>query len=530
MKTVRNLEVVFQSSRCAVVRLNGVGKYYAEKSYKIHIHAANEREAVCVETDKTVTTLYGLKPNQEYCVFAEYDGEKTNTVEFKTDWEYVTLNVRDFGAAGDGVHDDTNAIQAAIMACPPNSRVLIPSGKYKVKSLFLKSDVNIHLNKGAVLCGCTEREKLPILPAVIETYDENDEYNLGSYGGNPTDVFAALITGIYVKNVTITGEGMIDGCADFDTWWKNPKKRNIAYRPRLIFLNHCENITLQGITVTHSPHWNVHPYFSKRIRCIDVKIINPQDSPNTDGFNPESSEDVLVLGTYISVGDDCIAVKSGNMYMATKNPVPTKNLLIANCCMRDGHGAVTIGSENASGIVDVRVENCDFINTDRGLRIKTRRGRGEKSVIENIVFRNIYMDGVMTPIVVNSFYYCGVDGKTDYVGSLEPLPVDERTPSIKSLAFYDIKAVNCHVAAAYMYGLPERKIDSIVLENVDISYASEVKKGVAAMMKHCEPTAKAGIVAANVKELVMNNVTVTGNAGETYLLENVDAVCGNSAP
>ncbi len=106
-----------------------------------------------------------------------------------------------------------------------NSRVLFTEGIYKVSNIFLKSDINITLNEGAILSAYTDRTKLSILPGVIENYDENDEYNIGSYGGNPLDTFAGIITGIYVKNVTINGKGIIDGCAGFDNWWKNPKKK-----------------------------------------------------------------------------------------------------------------------------------------------------------------------------------------------------------------------------------------------------------------------------------------------------------------
>ncbi len=511
------LELIMTSTRSVVVKLSGTGKYYTKQKYKIYINADK-----FILSDTVVTTIYGLKPNTKYHLYAKYNNENTEKLTFTTEWEYVTLNVKDFGAVGDGLHDDTNAIQAAIMACPANSRVLFTEGIYKVSNIFLKSDINITLNEGAILSAYTDRTKLSILPGVIENYDENDEYNIGSYGGNPLDTFAGIITGIYVKNVTINGKGIIDGCAGFDNWWKNPKKKDIAWRPRLIFLNHCENIVLNGITVINSPHWTIHPYFCKNIKCIDVKIKNPQNSHNTDGFNPESCENVMILGTLISVGDDCIAIKSGKIYMAKKNLTPTIKVIVQNCCMKDGHGAVTIGSENAAGIFDIKVKDCEFINTDRGLRIKTRRGRGEKSVIDNIIFDNIYMNGVMTPIVINSFYFCDPDGKTQYVASKEALPIDERTPYIKKLSFCNIYAVNCHVAAVYIYGLPERKIERIHMENVDISFAKNAKKGMAAMMFGCKETSKSGITIVNVEELWIQNVSVHKNTGETFIIKNVD--------
>ena len=117
---------------------------------------------------------------------------------------------------------------------------------------------------------------------MIESYDEKSEYNLSSWEGNPVDSFAAIICGLNVKNVTITGEGTIDGGTTHDNWWKNCKVRNIAWRPNLFFINHCEYVTLQGITVQNSPCWTLHPYFSNHLKFIDVKIKAPADSHNTD--------------------------------------------------------------------------------------------------------------------------------------------------------------------------------------------------------------------------------------------------------
>lgn len=512
------LELAMKTARSAVLRLEGAGKYYAKQRYELHI--GEERT---VESDRVVTTLRDLKPDTEYTVRALYNGECTESVHFRTEREYMTLNVRDFGAYGDGAHDDTGAVQAAVMACPPDSRVYFPKGVYKISSLFLKSDIRLDLAKDAVISAFTERERVPVLPGCIKNED-GEEYCIGSCGGNPADVFASVVTGIGVRNVVITGEGTIDGCAGFDNWWKNPVEIDIAARPKLLFLSHCENITLHGITVTNSPQWTIHPYRSRQVKCIDLKIVNPKNSPNTDGFNPESCEDVLVLGTMISVGDDCIAVKSGKIEMALKSPMPAKNLIIKNCCMRDGHGAVTLGSENAAGVFDVLVKDCEFYHTDRGLRIKTRRGRGEKSIIDGIVFDHIAMDGVMTPIVVNSFYFCDPDGKSPYVASKEKLPVDERTPSIKKMTFRNIRATGCHVAAAYIYGLPERKIESLVFENMEISFAKDARPGMAAMMVGCDETVRSGITAVNVEEVILRNVSLHGVLGEERMLGNVDKV------
>lgn len=513
------LKLIGKTARSIVVELTESGKYYTEKEYDIYVNSVKT-----VTGNKVITSIYGLKPDTDYEIRVDYAGEDVAPLKVHTAYQFVTLNVRDFGAKGDGEHDDTTAIQAAIMACPKDSRVLVPEGVFKITSIFLKSDLTLELAKGAVLSAFTEREKFPIFPGTIDSYDETAEYNLGSWEGNPLDMFTGIVTAINAENITITGEGTIDGCADFDNWWFEPKIRKIAWRPRLVFISHCKNVTLHGVTVQNSPSWTLHPYFSEDLKFIDVKIKNPFNSHNTDGLDPESCKNVEVVGTYISVGDDCIAIKSGKIYMGKKLKQPTQNMVVRQCCMRDGHGAVTVGSEIAAGVKEVTIKDCLFMNTDRGLRVKTRRGRGEDSVLDNITFENIDMDNVMTPFVVNSFYFCDPDGKTEYVSTKKPLPIDERTPAIKRLTFRNIKAENCHVAAAYITGLPERKITCLTFENVKVTYAAEAKSGVAAMMLGCDESCRAGIVAMNAEKLVLKNVEIEGCEGEAIVAENVDTI------
>lgn len=445
---------------------------------------------------------------------------------FTTDYEFVTLNVRDFGAKGDGVNNDTSFIQAAIMACPKDSRVLIPEGVYKVTSLFLKDDVKIELEKGAVLEAYTDRTMFPIFPEAVQSYDEEKEYILGTWEGNPLPMFSAIITGVNVKNAVLYGEGILDGKAGKEegNWWNNPKVMNIAFRPRMIFLNQCENIVVQGITVQNSPSWNIHPFFSNHLRFLDLSVLNPKDSPNTDGLDPESCRDLEIAGVYFSLGDDCIAVKSGKIYMGAKYRTPSEDITIRQCCMRDGHGSVTIGSEMAGGVKNLIVKDCLFLHTDRGLRIKTRRGRGKDAIIEGVLFDNIHMDHVMTPFVANSFYFCDPDGHTEYVRTKEALPVDDRTPDIRSLAFRNIQADNCHVAAAFFYGLPEQKIGRVEMSNVRVNYAAETQTGVPAMMEGVEPMTRSGLFAANIKTLVLHNVEIQGQDGEAMVLEHIDQI------
>lgn len=514
------IELLTKTARSATLKFADGGIYNTKEPYLLTLNGEQVQE-----TDTVVTSLFGLKPDTEYALtVTTRQGGEMGKFSFRTDYEFVTLNVKDFGAKGDGISDDTKYIQAAIAACPKDSRVLVPAGTYRITSLFLKSHVKIELAKGAELLAITDRNEFPRFPALIESYDETDEYYLGTWEGNPLPMFAAIITGIGVEDVVLYGEGCVNGNASTDNWWKDPKVMNIAFRPRMFFINHCENIVLQGLKFCNSPSWTLHPFFSNKLGFYDLKIENPSISPNTDGLDPESCKDVEIAGIRFSLGDDCIAVKSGKIYMGRKHKTPSENIHIYQCHMQDGHGAVTIGSEMAGGVKNLTVEECLFSNTDRGLRIKTRRGRGEDAVLDKITFRRIDMDQVMTPFVVNCFYFCDPDGKTEYVQSREKLPVDHRTPYIKRLCFEDIDAKNCHVAAAYFDGLPEQKIEEIRMKNIRVSYAKDPKRDVPSMSAGVEACSLKGIYASNVKRLYLENVEVTGAEGDPIITAGVDEI------
>ena len=514
------IKVIYKNARAAVVEIADGGIFNTNKKYELILNGEHFGE-----TDRVITNLNGLKPDTQYELQIQSADGDHSVIYFATKKEFVTLNVKDFGAKGDGEQDDTHFIQAAIMACPKDGRVLIPAGTYRVTAIFLKDDLNLELAEGATILAITDRTKFAILPGMIQAWDEQGEYNLGTWEGNPLAMYAGILVGINVKNATVYGKGVVDGNASWDNWWKNAKTMGQPFRPRMIFLNHCENVVIQGITVQNSPSWNIHPYFSDHLRFLGIQVLNPKVSPNTDGLDPESCKDVEITGVYFSVGDDCIAVKAGKIYMGAKYRRPCEDVVIRQCCMRDGHGSVTIGSEMAGGVKNLTVKDCRFLHTDRGLRIKTRRGRGEAAVVEGILFENICMDNVMTPFVANSFYFCDPDGHTEYVRTQEALPVDERTPWVKSLAFRNIDAKDCHVAAAWLYGLPEQPIERVELENVHVTYAKNPQAGQAAMMEDCpKEMNRMGICAANIDKLVLRNVTVEGQDGEELSLLNVKSV------
>lgn len=487
------LNIILKTSRSVVFEIEDGDIFYTKVSYSIKLNGEDYGT-----TNKVITGLYHLRPDTSYRLLVERDG-KSESVTFTTLTESFTMNVKDFGAKGDGESDDTCCIQAAIMVCPENGRVYIPKGNYRITSLFLKSNLRMELDKDAVLTAFTNRENHPVIPGRIQNYEETREYYPGTWEGNPLTMFSGIIHGMDVENVVIYGQGRIDGNAGFDNWWKDPKAKKTAWRPRTIFLQNCKNVVVEGITVQNSPSWTVHPYFCSHIRFIGMSIINPKDSPNTDGLDVESCNEVEITGVYFNVGDDCIALKSGKIYMGAKYKTPSKKITVRQCCMRNGHGAVTIGSEMAGGVMELTVKDCLFFNTDRGLRIKTRRGRGKDAVIDKIVFDNIKMDGVMTPLVVNCFYFCDPDGHTAYVQNKAPAPVDDGTPEIKQLIFKNLDCINCHVAAVYIYGLPEKKIEEVQIQNVRFEFAKKRRSGVPAMMDDLEPVDKTGVFIKNVE-------------------------------
>ena len=509
---------LFSSSRSVTVEIPDGGLYHTKKPYRVLVNGKEHGMAGTV-----VYSIYGLWPDTDYTVQILDDGGEIGRIAFRTEKESYTLDVRRFGAVGDGVHDDTAAIQAAINCCPEKGRVLIPAGEYHVLPFFLKSHIRIEVQKGATLRLETDRSKFPILPGMTRSTDETSDLNLGSWEGNPLDMFAAFITGVNVQDVVLFGEGVLDGQGDKADWWVTPKIRRGAWRPRMLFLNHCEDVAIQGLTFCNSPAWNLQPYFSRDLKFLNIHVTAPSHSPNTDGFDPESCEHLLLAGAHFSLGDDCIAIKAGKLYMGATYKTPTTDLEISHCLMENGHGGMTCGSEMAGGIHHVYLHDCLMRNTDRGLRIKTRRGRGEQGVIDDIVFENVLMEHVGTPYVVNCLYFCDPDGRTEYVQSREKQPVDERTPRIGRIAFRDVTATDV-TCAGYFLGLPERPIECVEMENVSISCDPEAKPMVPAMANGVPNVSRKGLVAINVDKVVMKNVTITGQDGVKLECENVGEV------
>lgn len=498
------MEIVFVSSRSITLELDNDSAYFSSE-YEIFLNGAFYKKS-----NRNVETIYDLKPNTEYIVKV-FDKE----VSVRTKNETVCLHTNMFNPTKDGKTDDTLKIQAAIMACPKDGCLYIDAGLYLVTTLFLKSDMTIYIDKNAKIIGEYDRNKFPVLPGLIHG---DEELNLGTWEGAEVDEFASIITGINVQNVNIIGEGEIDCRAELGDWYKNHREIRIACRPFGLFLNRSTNINVVGLFIHNTPAWNVHPYFSKKLKFINMRIENPVNMPTTDGLDPDCCDDVLILGNYFNVGDDCIAIKSGTIDLAKKYLQPCKNITIRNCFMEAGHGGVVFGSESSGGIENVVVTKCLFKNTDRGLRIKTRRGRGRYGIIDNIVFKNIVMDGVMTPFVINMFYNMGpAGGHEEYVWSKEKQPVDERTPYIGKFDFEDMKCNNVKLAASVFLGLPEEPIKEVKFKNVTFNYDLNAQPDYPVMIEHKEKMVRCGIYCENVDSLILENVKFNGQIGEEVI-------------
>ncbi|MBQ4343147.1 MAG: glycoside hydrolase family 28 protein, partial [Erysipelotrichaceae bacterium] len=259
------------------------------------------------------------------------------------------------------------------------------------------------------------------------------------------------------------------------------------------------------------------------VRFLDMQVKAPKNSPNTDAIDPEACDGVDIIGCRFSVGDDCIAIKSGKIELGKAFKQPANRHTITNCLMEFGHGAVTLGSEMAGGVTNLTVNRCVFHKTERGLRIKTRRGRGKDAVIDGVLFENIKMDGVITPIVMNMYYNCcDPDRHSEYVWSREKYPVDERTPYLGKFTFRNMECLNCEAAACFCDGLPEQPIDEITVENIRFTYAEDAQPFRCACQDNLPPFLRKGMFFDHVRKLIIKNVEVKGADGDALIADHIE--------
>lgn len=414
-----------------------------------------------------------------------------------------TFNIVNFGAKADGITLNTKAINKAIDECSAKGGgvVLIPQGLWLTGPVVLKSNVNLHINRAALLQFTADKSQYPLVE--------------GNYEGHTAVRNQSPVSGTNLVNVAITGEGIIDGHGEVwraigkerlteqewnklvasggvvsengKAWYpsqgyvqgmKDPKAGILQdgktlndfqsekdfFRPNLLVLNNCRKVLLEGVTFQNSPAWCLHTLLCEDLTLNEVHVRNPWNAQNGDGIDVESCRNVLLENSTFDAGDDGICVKSGRDEEGRKRGKPTENMIVRNDVVYRAHGGFVIGSEMSGGAKNIFVSDCTFIGTDVGLRFKTTRGRG--GVVENIYIKNISMRDIVTNAILFDMYYMGKSPGDDGANAdANAVPVTEATPQFRN--FY-VNNVVCNGAerAVEVRGLPEMNIRDIHLSNM----------------------------------------------------------------
>ncbi len=418
--------------------------------------------------------------------------------------------LKDFGAIGNGEFLCTEAFANAIDALDQKGggHLIVPAGVWFTGPIVLKSNIDLHLEKGAVILFSPDVDLYPLVETVFEGLD--------------TRRCQSPISGRNLENVAITGEGAIDGNGHYwrplkkekvtEKQWKEATARGGVYkrptywfpyaeslkgdqisnmnvpqglttdeewysvrhflRPVMVSLIECKNVWLQGVIFQNSPAWNIHPLMCENVLIEEVQVRNPSYSQNGDGLDLESCKNALIVNSTFDVGDDGICLKSGKDADGRRRARVCENVVVDGCTVFKGHGGFVVGSEMSGGVRNVSVSNCQFLGTDVGLRFKSARGRG--GVVENIWITNISMMDIPTDPITFNLYYGGksavevLESGESVPAKVEALPVDETTPCFRDI---HIKNIVCAGArrALHFNGIPEMPIDGITLENLDIS-------------------------------------------------------------
>jgi polygalacturonase len=427
----------------------------------------------------------------------------------------MSTTVTEFGAVGDGRSLATSHLQAAIDACGAagGGTLVVPAGRFVTGTLWMRSNVTLHLEPDAVLLSSDRVDDFPLW--------SSDWEGPGVKPGR-----AAMICGEGLENAAITGRGTIDGRGE--RWWDSQRKDPGALRrPLLVRFVDSRNVSFDGVTLCNSPMWTLSPLACDNVTVCGVTILNPPDSPNTDGVNPDSCRNVRISDCRIDTGDDCITIKSGKEDDGRRTLRACEGVVVTNCTLAHGHGGVVIGSEVSGSVRDVSISNCVFTGTDRGVRIKARRGRG--GVVEDVRASNLVMDDVLCPIVVNMFYGCGAWGEAK-VTDTNAYPVDDGTPRFRRFAFHHITAQRTKYAAAYILGLPEMPVEDMTIsEYAAYLDDSNTHAGQPAMASVCGEHCRAGIVGRFTRGLTLRGLTVTGQIGPAIQISDSDALTLNDA-
>ncbi len=360
----------------------------------------------------------------------------------------ASCDPRAYGAKGDGATKDTAAIQKAIDVCADKGggTVELSAGTYVSAPLVLKSNINLHLAKGATLLGSPDHADYP----------PQTEFHLPD--------LQPLVGAVNATNVSITGDGTIDG--NGDSWWKEARGvkdhgiLGIGHpRPKLIILDHCKHVHVEGVTIQNSPMWQLVPYYSDDIIIRNIRVLAPPDAPNTDAVDPFSSSNIVIDHLYADTGDDDIAIKSGPINSPGPDD-PSRNIVIKDCTFLHGHG-LSVGSELSGGAQNIVAERIHFDGTDNGIRIKANRDRGND--VGNFVFRDIDMKNVKIALLISEYY-----PKVMPPDNEAPQPVGRLTPHFHDIVLENVTATGSGTAGVIV-GLPESPVLGVVLKNVKIS-------------------------------------------------------------
>jgi len=453
------------------------------------------------------------------------------------------VSLADFGGIGDGIFLNTEAFKKAIQALSEKGggKLIVPSGIWFTGPIELKSNINMHLDKGSVILFTPDLDAYPLVDIIFE--------------GLSTRRCQSPVSGRNLVNVAITGEGSINGSGQAwrplkkskvteakwqevtrtggvlkakDYWFPSAKSlmgqkmsdmnvpnKNLTnnewndikdfLRPVMISLVECKNVLLQGILFENSPSWNIHPLMCENVIIDHIFARNPEYAQNGDGLDIESCKNVLVVNSTFDVGDDGICIKSGKDEEGRKRARATENVIVDNCKVFQGHGGFVVGSEMSGNVRNISVSNCEFLGTDVGLRFKSNRGRG--GVVENIYINNIYMLNIATDSFLFDLYYGGKSSSESFsettAGSkaVHVVPVTEETPCFRNIYVKNLVSRNAR-RAMYFNGLPEMNISNINLENAVI-------------------TSKLGAELVESDGVKFKNVTVNPSQGAAFILKNV---------
>jgi len=453
-------------------------------------------------------------------------------------------NVKDYGAVSDGQTLNTAAFEKAITACNAGGggTVLVPAGLWLTGPIELKSNVNFHTEMGALITFTTDHTQYPIVNGRVKI----------------------LLGGNNLENVGITGEGIFDGGGD--TWrplkkskaapslWSAmlkaggvvskdgemlwPTKQGMdgeAYlatlkgkanltpadyepgrdfmRPVLASPTNCKNVLIDGPTFKNSPQFALNPKFCTNMIIRNVTIFNEYSAQNGDAIDLSSCQNAVIFHCTVHAGDDGICMKSsGGKGDALNNPA-LKNIIIADCIVYHAHGGFVIGSNTDGGMQNVYVTNCNFVNTDVGIRVKSSRGRG--GPVHDIYVDNVYMHNILTEDVLFSTYYEELPGAAD----TKTYAVDDKTPK-----FYDFYISHIYGSGAKtaisIVGLPEMAVNNIHFSDMVLSADRPVEMTEASdiTMKNVniQSPQKTLITANNAWNIDLNGITFGKNV-DTFI-------------